>query len=872
MFWQTFLKARLHALFQKRHFEREMDDEIRFHLELMVKNNIQSGMTPDEARHAARLAFGGIDQIKERCRDTRWTQWLDQLWQDMRYVLRMLSRNPISALITIILIAATIGMLCAAYAVLDAVLIRTLPVPHPEQLVVINPITLVDGSIYEVLQRERQNISQIFGMKTLVAFGNAGNAARSISICVIKGDFFGAMGAIPQMGRFLKADEQEMVAVISDRLWRREFAGVPDVLGRRIRFGSLAYTIVGIARPDFLLVEEPYSDWDAILPCDAFARSQGSAHWSPFQVIARLKANKKAADYEAQLNSLWPALLQATIPPKMTIDQWRKMAGSRAQVVSIPRGINYVLILNQSIPTAIHMTFGLSILIFLSGCLALVLLAIARSIKNQRQLAIQSAIGGGRWRVQRPFFLETLVLSVLGCSLGLMIALWWSGLGTSFLPSDEFIDWHVRIDRHVITLAFFMTLFFVAITSSVASLFGFRSLSSRILHSGAPKSRPNVRARTMLLAMQLAISVLLVHYALFFTSSFSRLLRIPFGFDPDNLHVYSLLTKSPDHKLPANYFPALISQIEQLDEVESAAITTGRLPADWPIEFKQPVRTDDGREVQATVVPVSPRYFRTLNLPLLLGKDFSWNDRSTAIVSEALAKRLYPDRDSLRHTIAYGKSGSPLQIIGVSGDMTYFGPRNGISSMVFVPCADELKSLPSGPSIMVRSKRNLEELKQTIQTNLDPLGAYYISRSVDQKTYLSSSMKEERILATIAGVLGGLIILLAGVELYAFCNYLQIMRTKELAIRASVGAGSAQIAITLLKEIAKALGIGLAIALVAILAGERVILSQAGFIHPPGFAYLILAMVIVAGATMSAVLMPTIQALRINLANTLRVD
>ncbi len=315
-----------------------------------------------------------------------------------------------------------------------------------------------------------------------------------------------------------------------------------------------------------------------------------------------------------------------------------------------------------------------------------------------------------------------------------------------------------------------------------------------------------------------------------------------------------------------------MSQIEQIAEVESVTVTTGRPPATWPLEYKQPVRTDDGREVQATVIPVSPNYFRTLNLPLLLGRDFSWSDQNTAIINEALFKKLYPDRDSLKHTISYGESSIPLQIIGVSGNMTYFGPRHGNSSTLFVSCADELETLHSGTSIMIRSRRSLEKIKQEVQALLDPLGAYYISRSVDQQTYLSSSIQQERMLATISGIFGAVILLLAGVELFAFCNYLLAMRTKELAIRASVGAGMAHIAKALLKEIIKALGIGLAIGFALIYIGERIFAHQVGLESAPGFAYQVFAIAIVAGVTISAVLVPALQALRINPAQALRVD
>lgn len=870
--WLYTVPLRLRSIFQRRQVDSELDEELQYHLDMKIEENEAKGMNRDEARRSSLLALGGLDQRKEECRDARGLYWLDQLRQDLLYASRMLSRNPFSALITIILIAATIGMLCAAYAVMDAVLLRTLPVPHPEQLVVINPMTSgVDSSIYEVLALQRQNISNIFGMKTLVAYGNAGNNDRQLSICVIKGDYFGTAGAIPEIGSFLKADEQDTVAVISDHLWHREFAGSRDILGKRIKLGSQEFTIIGVARPDLILMEEPYSEWEVIVPCDTFARSQGNEHWSPLQVIARMKNGKRASEYEAQLNTLWPALLRATVPPRMTLDQWREISGARAQVIPIPRGINYILILNQSIPTAIHITFGLSLLIFFSGCLALVLLAIARGIKNRQQAAILSAIGGGRWRVHRPLFLETLVLSVLGCGLGLVIAFWWSSLGASFLPSDMGINWRVRIDRQVITLASFMTFLIVAVISLVTALSS-RDSSGRIMHTSDAVSQPSVRMRTSLLAIQLAVSVLLVHYALFFAAAFSTLIHIPVGFDPENLHVYTLLTKPPGRKIPDNYFPRLIDQIKQMPGVESTAVTTGRAPADWPVEYKQPIRTEEGREAQATVVPVSPGYFRTLNLPLLLGKDFSWKDRNTAIANETLLKKLYPDQDLEKHTIYYGKSGVPLRIIGVSDKMTYFGPRFGNSSMLFVPCADDLETSHSGVSIMIRSKRSLEEVRQELQTLLNPLGAYYVFRSVDQQTYLSDSMRQERMLATIAGIFGILIVLLAGVELCAFCNYLLTMRTKELAIRASLGAGPVRIAAALLHETAKALAIGSIIGIALTFAGQRVLSGVMEKVNPPSASQIIEALLIIAAVTFGALLLPIIRALRMSIVDALRVE
>jgi len=859
---------RIRDLFRKKRFENEMDQELRFHVESSITDNIHAGMAPEEARRAALLAFGGVDRIKEDCRDTRWTRLLDELALDSRHALRRLARNPSFAAIGTILIAATIGLMCASYAVMDALVVRTLPVPHPEQLVVINQKHLLTASIYEVLERERLNISQIFGMKGLLIYGSAGNSSRALSIYGVRGDYFSAMGARPQLGRFLAANETNAVAVISDRLWRVEFDRTQNIIGRSVIVGGLAITIVGVALPDFIALEEPYSDWDAIIPSDTFGRIQGMGQ-IPLQIVARLKPGKTAGEYEAQLNSMWPAILQTTIPPKRTQDQWRDMIGAQAKVESASRGINYVLLLQPNIQFATKITFGLSVLIFVSGCLALILLAIARSIRNQHQSSIMMALGGERWRVLRPFFMEVLILSALGGAVGLMIAWWWSGLGTTFLPDSQYLNWRVRIDGRVVTLALSLTLCIVAILGSTTMLIGSGRASGRIWQSGGPVSRPSLRLRLGLLALQVAMSVLLIHYALFFNVTFSNLVRIPLGFDPENLHIYTVLNRWPERSISADYFPQLMAQIRQLPEVESAALTKSPPPMSFPLEYKQPVKADDGLETQATIVNVSAGYFPTLHLPLLSGRDFSWNDQNAAVVNETLLKKLYPDREVLGHTIAFGKPGTPMRIIGVAGNMAHFGPRWGNSTIAYVPYT---ASSGGGVTIMVRSKRRLQELGRAIQAQLDPPGIHYIARSVDQQDLLANSVQQERMLATVAGAFGGLIVLLAGVELYAFCNYLLAMRNKELAIRTSVGAGPAQIAVTLTKEILKALVVGLMIGAVMTVVGNRVLAGVAANLNPPDLRYLAIAPVIVAGITVSAVIMPAVQAIRINVAQALRVD
>lgn len=873
------LVRRLFYWTHQQHIENDLAEEIEFHRTMRQEQFRQVGLSSEAAAAGSYRALGNSSLARENARGVWIWPWLEHLLQDIRFAFRLLFRNPFFSATSIILAATTIGLACATFSILYSTVLRKLPVPNPEQLVLVSGVgergrEAPTASLFDALEKERRCIARIFGYRGTILQVGLGSAMRSIPVCGIRGDYFGTQGAIPQLGRFFDSGEDQAGAVVSDHLWRQDLGGAPDVIGRYITLGTTQVPIIGVARPEFRGME-PYVDWQIILSWNTFARAMGSSPaGQPLEVVARLRPDVTAKAYEAQLNTIWPDLLRTTIPPGLTLDAWRKSMGTRVRVDSASRGINYLFEIQPGIPRAIRLTFWLSVLIFAAGCLTLALLGVARGVRNQHQISIRLAIGGGRWRVLRPYGIENSLIAALGCIGGLLIATWWSSIGVHFLPAGN-ADWNARIDLRTVSLAIAMAFLMAMVGTLIASFLAANAPVNRLLQSGTSMSQPHVGLRVSMLVLQLAMSVLLVHYAVIYVGELSRLIQVPLGFDTKDLHLYSLNAKLPVRNLDKDYFLNLLEQIRRLPGVESASLT-GTAPAlSYLRDPSQPLKTDDQRESRGAGVCVFPGYFNTLRLPLLSGRDFTWGDgRISAIVTSTLAKRLYPDGDPLTHAIKIGRLKQPLQIIGVVGDVPYNGPRLGASSTVFLPCVDTTNPMPSNyvVHIAIRSKRTLAELGKEVQAQVDRLGVHYIYRMVDQEEYLAGSLQQERMLATVSGLFGGLIVLLTGVGLFAFCNYLLTLRTKELAIRASLGAGPVRIAAALLHETAKALAIGSIIGIALTFAGQRVLSGVMEKVNPPSASQIIAALLIIAAVTFGAVFLPIIRALRMSIVDALRVE
>jgi len=499
------------------------------------------------------------------------------------------------------------------------------------------------------------------------------------------------------------------------------------------------------------------------------------------------------------------------------------------------------------------------------------LLVVARGIRNQRYNAIKLALGGTRWRIVRPYIIESGIVSLLGCIVGLLIARWGSNLGASFVPGD----WQIGVTPSVIAIAIGLAVATTLLGGILAAYVSSRSSIQEVLQQSNRTTQPHVTLRAGLLATQFAVSVVLVYSTLFYVDDFAGLTRADVGLDVKNLHVFELSGRLPRRELGNDYFQRLTSELKAVPGVESVGMSGGAPPLSFLRDLTEPVQSDDGREVAASVVCVFPGVFESWRARRLTGRDLEWTDGPSALVTENLARRLYPNGDALARRI---RTKTPpvrdLAIVGIVGNMAFNGPRLGMRNVVFMQCLERTHPWPSNfaVQIFIRSSRGLAEVGRDVSKVVDRIGIYFVYSMDDEEQFLAWSTDQERVLATVSSAFGGLILALTGVGLYAFCSYMLAFRNRELAIRAGLGASPRAIATALLRETIVVLTVGLIVGLGLTLALQRVMAGLIVDVGSMSIGNLLQAVLILFAMALAASVLPMMRALRIDLARALRVD
>lgn len=808
---------------------------------------------------------------------------LQDLLQDARYSIRSMRRSPGSTTVQIVLIAVSIGLACSAFAVTDAVLFRSLPaIAEPDRLVLVSGVSANNNRVghplrvYEYLAGMREGTSHIFAYRNYGALpGTIGTTTTPLRGIGIFGDYFGGLGGVPLvMGRTFEINSDEPVAVISYGAWQNHFGGAPDVLGRTVVLGSTSLSVVGVAHSDFVGTQ-PDLPWDLITPLNVLNRARGvppaALRNEIVYPVARLAEGSSAAQYQARIDAAWASILRETVPVGMTLEEWTTRRGSHLVAESLRTGQAFTLITTPGLPRALNLTLGLALLTFLAGCVTLALLAVARAVRKHRDNTIRLALGGSRWRVVRPYVVESALISLVGCGGGLLIAMWGTEMGRSFLPGE----WPVVLTPSAIAIALAMAAATTIVAGGLATYLSSKGSARDTLQHGNRASQPHVRLRVALLVTQFAVSIILVYSTLLYVDDLARLNRVDIGVNPDNLRVYTLAGRLPQRPLGSEYFQRLVSELEAIPNAESVGLSGGAPPLGFIRDLTEPMQAEDGRSTNGVMSCVFPGAFASWGARQVAGRDLDWSDGPSAVVTESLARRLYPGQSPLGRSIHRKTPGlAELEIVGVVGDMAYNGPRLGPRDVAFVSCLERTKPWPSnfGVNIFIRSSRSLAEVGRDVRAVLDREAVHYVYVMDDQEQFVAWSMEREHMLATLSGAFGGLIVLLTGVGLYAFCNYMLAFRNRELAIRAGLGAAPYDIAAALLRETLTVLVVGVSAGLATTLLLTRIL---AGFVVDSGSMTVRHALqatfilVIVTGVASS---LPTLRALRIDLARALRVD
>jgi len=872
------LWRRLRAFVQSARAEQDLDDELTFHLEMQARKHREHGAGPLDANRRARAQFGSSAFVKDQCRDARGLVWLDTFVQDVKFAVRSVRTRRALALTNIGLIAVSIAFACSAYALLDAVLLRTLPVPHPEELVVVRGAGnhMTTAPLLQSISQDHDHVAGTFGFRSfgglLLTVHGESRSGRGLGVA---GEFFSVLGP-PHLlrGTAFNPEAAEPVCIISDVLWREVFGNSSSAVGQALAIGPKALTIAGVAAPDTLGVF-PDLHWDVILPfqvANAASTSSGvPSVTQPLETGVRLRHGTSPAAYQAHLATLWPALLRSTTPAGFTLDAWTARQGTTVDVQPMSHGVSYSLVTNPGIDRALKGAMALSLLAFLAGCLAVALLGVSRGVRNRREAGLMLALGGTKSRILRPLILEQLFVSTIGCAAGLVLASWIIEFGRSFLDGD----WRVGLSAIVIAAAFAMGAI-TAVTGSVAV--GVTSLTARRLElwKSGSVTQAHVGLRTGLLGLQLALSVALAYFAITFVADLRNLARVDVGLDVDHLHIFSLNGRPPIHDVPPGYFASLDASLKALPGVASAGMSVGSSPLENLSDNSRAVDGDNGIHASAMVLAIYPDAFDVWGVPLLAGRTIDIDDPNTAVITEELARNLYgtPEK-ALLHTVR--GSGSPafeVQVVGVVRGMSYRGPRRGHIPAIFTSYRRGRDTFASslGWKVYIRSDRQLADIAHDVTRTVNNSGTYFVYSMNDESELAALATREERLLADASTVFGTLLLGLVAVGLYAFCSYLLALRNRELAIRASLGAGPSRIARELLRETARVVAVGVIAggALTFIL--RRVLATFIGRVEPIAIVNVLELLTIVGVIVGASLVLPTMRAVRLDLARALRTE
>jgi predicted permease len=879
------LTSLLRNLLHKQREERELDDEVRAHELLLADEKIRAGMNPQEAHRQARLELGGVEQVKEQVREIRAGHLLETLWQDLLFGLRMLRKSPGFTVTVVITLALSVGANTAIFSLVNALLLKSLPYPHPERMGTI--YTRIVGSSAASDQRHNVNGEQwellrdnvpalISGVSSVGTSGvnlKAGSRVEYVHDGRVSGHYFDVLAVQPILGRNFSEDEDRphgpKAALLSYSLWRNVFGGDRGILGQAILLRSEPYTVVGVLPQGAVTPLEA----DVYTPLQPGRTGEGGG--TNFRAITRLRDATTWQEADAQINRTWLG--------RVGRYELAGNPGAKVSYHSVPLQKGQTDSLRPQV-LGLMLAAGFILLI---ACANLAGLTLVRMLRRTSEVATRLALGASSWQIQRQFWIENLLLALLGGAVAIGVG-FLALKGLSLLLPEHFLPvTSVPLDGRVMA-------FTLAVSVLTSAFFGMlpalatRKVDLRSLMADRSGMRVgNMRVRQALIAAEVALTVVLLAGSGLLIRSLIHLETLPPGFNPNGVMVAKASLDDVRYHDPATFRKLLdesTAAMSQIPGVQNAAVGLN-----LPYEFtgNDWVILSDGQEAGhqggADWVYATPAYFETLQMPLLAGRVFTKADgpssQHVAVVNQSFARKFYGGANPVgryidKDTLIVGE----VADVPLSSGLDPVAPLETEETM-YIPAAQvdgpllALLHVWLQPNWVVRTAGPMEGLTGEMQRALAsadpslPASGFY-----SMKDLLARTLAMQRIEVALLGAIAALALVLSAVGMFGLVANVVTQRTREIGIRMALGSTVSQVMLQVGRSGFGASLLGLIVGLIVCAGALRVmrsVLYGVGVYDASTLATVVLTLVFVA---LVATILPTLKIAKIDPANTLREE
>jgi putative ABC transport system permease protein len=879
MIWLDEIWRRVGMLAQWGKFARELEEEMRLHRELKEKELIADGVEAREARYAANRQFGNATYLRERGREAWGWKWLEDFVQDLRFGARMLQKNPGFTVVAVVTLALGIGANTAIFAVVNGVLLRSMPFPEPDRLFMVSfvsqrgpfklPPGLSDRHYLEFRDQDRlfEHLASFAG--TRVNLTGAGDAIQ-VPAAIVTTEFFATLRASPEIGRgFLAGEDQpghDNVVVLSNKLWKERFDSDGQILGKTIKLDGIGQTVIGVMAAGF---EFPNNTevWMPlgirIDPNNSFTRP----------VVGRLNAGASRQQAQAELE---------TFARRLPVRAGNNDKDSTAQIIPL-KELLVADIRGSLLVFAVAVGF-----VLLIACANVANLFLVRGAGRGQEMAARSTLGAGRWRLVRQLLAESLMVSFAGGATGMLLAFWGVPVLLALAPAGKMPRMEtIRVDGWVFAFTFGVSLMTGLVFGLVPALQATRrDVSESLNQGGRGMTRRHERVRSALAVSEIALALILLTGAGLMLKSFLRLRAVNPGFEPANL--MSMTVDLPDstyHEAPQlrAFHTRILAELSRVPGVRAAAAVNWRplseflTMGDFHVEGGQ--QLPPGYVVDKPCV--TPGYFKAMGIRLLRGREFTEGDNGTApgvvIVSQSVARSLWTAEDPLGKRISMEddpKPGDWLTVVGVVDDVKQQGLGKRSDPAIYQPYLQVTRPFfLSHMTFLVRTGSNTQGVASAMRAVLREVDRDQPVESIaTMDSLIATTTAEPRFQARLLGAFAMMALALATVGIYGVLAYSVAQRTREIGVRVALGAQSADVLRMLLRGALGLVCTGIVVGGAGALAVTRMLARFLFAVKPSDPATFAMVALTLACVALTASCIPAMRAMKVDPMVALRYE